>query len=1494
MWRRLRRRFLIFKRLSMGTKSFFLFDYNGISEIMMGLEKEKQTSKKEDAHMKALLEQEMLMDEEEAKKPLYLRLPRKLYELVFGRTAPTLPYDMPAEEDSLSLGSSASSDHRSPFSRSGVSFRERMRRLMKHPRFDQVILLCIAVSSLLMIINTPLSDPRKEPDATIFYALDWVFGIIFTLEMLTKMIAMGVIVNNNPSPEQFAEMQDELAEKKEKELEEEQREKDKAMEEERLKLRGSSEENDVDGEPLSLAAARGNAVSKPSAFPMEKFSESVKIAAPESDTPSVLPGGVTTSSEQLQQHHRRSSREKDPDVDVVAGEEAPGLSNASGSTTSSLCAILYDTEYQTPYMTDPWNILDFIVVCVAWIELTQILDGGSFLKVLRLFRTLRPLRMISRNPNLKLVVTTLFKSFPQLVTLCVFGGFMLLLFGVFATSYLKGALSECKGSDGGAMEFFNSTCRDAFCNDERPGFCVDRDNYDFVTYARYPSGGESLYLHRSFANSTSADAYLAAGSSWEPEESGGNLPTLVDFRDNSFWSTDRMCYEQLRYAFFEPQTELTVGNASVLGAANLVSPPALSSLQKSDLLYVDEDSDTKAFVAQSYNESFWQITYPDAAVREQKIMEEIQRRYRPLDRLPEDSPLCVVNCAEVGSEDSELKHPFCVDSELKQDSNNNWYFDKNIWGHRVLPCSSCQANFCGESGSARSRSDCEYQCDGPEYYNLFCTKNSCKNTNEQNSPTCQRCKQECIAQCRCPDKCMPHLDDAKSCILAEGRWWTVVPGMGFDNILQAAFTLFQVITTEGWVVIMLAVVDQNGIYKDPERDSGEYWVIFFWVYSLVGYFFLANVVIGVIIDNFNQMKRDAMEDTSEQKVLSEAQHRWLQCQKVFYATRSFFLITNVESLPPGQRGLFFFVASKKFESFIMGVIVLNIFAMAFRVNPEPTNSDDLSYALNSCINPINLFCLIVFNVEFVLKFTAYKWGYFSDWWNRFDFSCVLSSNVGYVLEQLQVGDTGSLSIIRMFRVIRLFRLVRFLQGLNQLSGAFLLSIPKLGNVSAILGLVLLIFALLGMNLFSPFLMLDSFEAYGPSTNFLTFWDSMLMLLRCMTGEAWNSIMADLATEKFQTQSILEQPCVDEMSVTKSNYPFLESEGFLKTPIQCGDSKVSYVFFTMFIVSVFFIVLNLFIAVIFEGFEESRQLQVGNMIQLAMDIWSEYDPNYELILPVDHAITFVGEVLQKAGLQSDEDDDMTLAERRVKMMRSYALQVTPTGDTHFLWCCQAILRKLIVQNSPELEKQLEELDADTSGALVTKTVIEMREQRIEQTRQTAQEFIFKGKKFGLERYDARLSISLIQRGIRRARVRLRKRKHDAWQAALNRLTANMDINNKRGGLLATKAMYSKTAMRLRHIILQDAKVFDGIRTAFCFDACLQAYGINRYEEFELEPTLGRRVSHVTLPTLKSDFYRYIENRKEVPRTERKMFHQGPPIEAIINPQREENKVLLEEL
>ena len=67
-------------------------------------------------------------------------------------------------------------------------------------------------------------------------------------------------------------------------------------------------------------------------------------------------------------------------------------------------------------------------------------------------------------------------------------------------------------------------------------------------------------------------------------------------------------------------------------------------------------------------------------------------------------------------------------------------------------------------------------------------------------------------------------------------------------------TLFEMITTEGWLVVMYSGVDSVGIEEQPSQNNKEGWVFYFIVYILVGNFFIVNLFVGVVIDNFNKIK----------------------------------------------------------------------------------------------------------------------------------------------------------------------------------------------------------------------------------------------------------------------------------------------------------------------------------------------------------------------------------------------------------------------------------------------------------------------------------------------------------------------------------------------------------------------------------------------------------------------------------------------------------------
>ena len=62
------------------------------------------------------------------------------------------------------------------------------------------------------------------------------------------------------------------------------------------------------------------------------------------------------------------------------------------------------------YLRDGWSQLDFFIVVTSLIDFS--LQGVDIpaIKILRLLRTFRPLRVISHNKSLRLIVTALFGS----------------------------------------------------------------------------------------------------------------------------------------------------------------------------------------------------------------------------------------------------------------------------------------------------------------------------------------------------------------------------------------------------------------------------------------------------------------------------------------------------------------------------------------------------------------------------------------------------------------------------------------------------------------------------------------------------------------------------------------------------------------------------------------------------------------------------------------------------------------------------------------------------------------------------------------------------------------------------------------------------------------------------------------------------------------------------------------------------------------------------
>lgn len=97
------------------------------------------------------------------------------------------------------------------------------------------------------------------------------------------------------------------------------------------------------------------------------------------------------------------------------------------------------------------------------------------------------------------------------------------------------------------------------------------------------------------------------------------------------------------------------------------------------------------------------------------------------------------------------------------------------------------------------------------------------------------------------------VNDKWQCLELNYSW--INSKISFDHVGIAYLALFQVATFEGWMEVMADAVDARGVNLQPQREANLYAYIYFVIFIVCGSFFTLNLFIGVIIDNFNMLKK---------------------------------------------------------------------------------------------------------------------------------------------------------------------------------------------------------------------------------------------------------------------------------------------------------------------------------------------------------------------------------------------------------------------------------------------------------------------------------------------------------------------------------------------------------------------------------------------------------------------------------------------------------------
>ncbi|XP_051624211.1 sodium channel protein type 5 subunit alpha-like [Manacus candei] len=418
------------------------------------------------------------------------------------------------------------------------------------------------------------------------------------------------------------------------------------------------------------------------------------------------------------------------------------------------------------------------------------------------------------------------------------------------------------------------------------------------------------------------------------------------------------------------------------------------------------------------------------------------------------------------------------------------------------------------------------------------------------------------------------INDKTDCESHGGKW-TNSP-VNFDNVGMGYLALLQVATFKGWMDIVYAAVDSREIDEQPKFEASLHMYLYFLYFIIFGSFFMLNLFIGVVISNFNQQRKKI---SGKDLFLTEEQKKYYNALKKLGSKKPQKPIPRPLNAFLGL--LFDIVMHKAFDIIIMIFICLNMVVMM---------AENIQEGTKELLNKINYFFVALFTAECVIKMLALRQHYFKSIWNFFDLSVVVLSIVSIGVSEAfkKFISPTLLRTIRLVRIGRILRLVRKARGLQTLLFALLMSLPALVNIGLLLFLIMFIYAVVGM---ANFACLPWEGGIDNIFNFQTFSGSILCLFQITTSAGWDTFLAPLLNESVT--------CAPNLNLTETD----------KTT--CKNRPFGIFYFVSYVIISFLIVVNMYTAVILENFniatEESTDPLCEEDFDMFYETWGKFDP-----------------------------------------------------------------------------------------------------------------------------------------------------------------------------------------------------------------------------------------------------------------------------------------------
>ncbi|KAM9251614.1 voltage-dependent P/Q-type calcium channel subunit alpha-1A [Cariama cristata] len=375
----------------------------------------------------------------------------------------------------------------------------------------------------------------------------------------------------------------------------------------------------------------------------------------------------------------------------------------------------------------------------------------------------------------------------------------------------------------------------------------------------------------------------------------------------------------------------------------------------------------------------------------------------------------------------------------------------------------------------------------------------------------------------------------------------------FDNILFAVLTVFQCITMEGWTDLL---------YYSNDASGNTWNWLYFIPLIIIGSFFMLNLVLGVLSGEFakerervenrraflklrrqQQIERELngyMEwiSKAEEVILAEdetegeprhpfdalrratikksktdllspedAEEQLADISSVgspfARASLKSAKLENVTFFHKRERRMRFhirrMVKTQAFYWTVLSLVALNTLCVAIVHYDQPDWLSDFLYYAEF------IFLGLFMSEMFIKMYGLGTRPYFHSSFNCFDCAVIIGSIFEVIWAVVKPGTSFGISVLRALRLLRIFKVTKYWASLRNLVVSLLNSMKSIISLLFLLFLFIVVFALLGMQLFGGQF---NFDDGTPPTNFDTFPAAIMTVFQILTGEDWNAVMYD--------------------------------------------------------------------------------------------------------------------------------------------------------------------------------------------------------------------------------------------------------------------------------------------------------------------------------------------------------------------------------------------------